>query len=520
VAGVTTHDETLPLAPATQPTVVAAEPSDRLRVIFSRLDVRLVVTLSTIAAVSLLVSGIALFQILPDYFEHQAEQRLANAGVATGLYMQNQAEAVAENRPQYLSVKELREGQFLHDVAEFAANNFVLGTVEFYNTDGSLAAREDPSSAVVAELRAQGLRPDPDVKTFRSEEPVGIPDPTTVAAEYEYTIVVSRPYTSRLTTLDNVRNALLGAGVLALLVSVLAGTLIGRRLTRPMDRVRRVSARLAAGDLDQRVAASGVREIDDLGQQFNVMADRLSESLRMLERDRDRLREFVADVSHELRTPIAALRTFTELQRDGTVDEATREEFLDRSREQISRLEWLSSNLLDLSRFDAGLLPLDMRWGDLRDVIGSVAEAQAEAAEERGVSVSTAMPSAPLTARFDHERLVQLVSNLLGNALKFTPRGGEVEVRLTDGDGQATIEVADTGPGIPADELPRIFERFYRGTNVGEARASGSGLGLAISRSIVEMHGGTVEVASREGHGSTFSVHLPLDGGTEHAKGQ
>jgi two-component system sensor histidine kinase BaeS len=105
--------------------------------------------------------------------------------------------------------------------------------------------------------------------------------------------------------------------------------------------------------------------------------------------------------------------------------------------------------------------------------------------------------------------MVQLMSNLIGNALKFTPRGGEVSVRLSDTTDEAIIEVSDNGPGIPPGELPRIFDRFYRGTNVGEARASGIGLGLAISRSIVEMHGGSIEVASVEGEGATFVVRLP-----------
>jgi len=239
------------------------------------------------------------------------------------------------------------------------------------------------------------------------------------------------------------------------------------------------------------------------------MAERLSESLRRMEADRDRLREFVADVSHELRTPIAALRTFTELQRDGRVDDATRREFLDRSGEQISRLEWLSSNLLDLSRIDAGIFPLDMRLGDLRDPIRSTVEAHAEIAEQRGVSLVSEVPSAPVILRFDRERMIQLLTNLVGNGLKFTPRGGQVVVGLTDGSDGATMVVRDSGPGIPVEERGMVFERFFRGTNVGEARASGSGLGLAIARSIVEMHAGTISVDSAPGEGATFSVFVP-----------
>src|SRR6185503_5948177 len=191
-----------------------------------------------------------------------------------------------------------------------------------------------------------------------------------------------------------------------LAVSMVVGVLVSRRMTTPLARLRRASSRLAQGQLDERAPRSDIVEIDDLARQFNVMADRLSESLRLLEADRDRLREFVADVSHELRTPIAALRAFTELQRDGQVDEATRREFLDRSSEQISRLDWMSTNLLDLSRIDAGIFP-----GDLRDPIRSVVEAHAELAEQREVSLTSEVPSAPVMLQFDRERIVQLLTN-------------------------------------------------------------------------------------------------------------
>jgi two-component system phosphate regulon sensor histidine kinase PhoR len=231
----------------------------------------------------------------------------------------------------------------------------------------------------------------------------------------------------------------------------------------------------------------------------------------MLEADRDRLREFVADVSHELRTPIAALKVYTELQRDGDVDEATRAEFLERSTEQIGRLEWLSTNLLDLSRIDAGIFPLDMRDGDLREPVQVVVQALSEVAVSRGIGLESSVPAETVELRFDRERIVQLLTNLIGNALKFTPRGGGVSVHLSTGPEEATLEVRDSGPGIPPDELPRVFDRFYRGTNTGEARASGSGLGLAIVRSIVDMHDGEIDVTSVVGEGTVFRITLPRE---------
>jgi signal transduction histidine kinase len=341
------------------------------------------------------------------------------------------------------------------------------------------------------------------------EADIALPVPelaTTVRVE------ISNPYTSRVETVERVGFALIAGGVVAFVVALLVGAWAASRLTRPLARLQEASARIADGNLAERVEPAEIAEVDALGSQFNAMADQLERTLSMIRADRDRLREFIADVSHELRTPIAALRTFTDLQRDGDVDAAMRAEFLDRSSEQIRRLEWMSSNLLDLSRIDTGIFPLEIHRGDLRDPLRSVVEAHAEQAERRAVSLSSVLPSEPLELPFDEERIVQLVSNLVGNALKFTAPGGEVELTLRATPEGAEIEVRDTGPGIPAAELPHIFERFYRGTNTGEARASGSGLGLAIARSIADMHDASIEVASAEGGGTAFTVRLPWAG--------
>ena len=400
------------------------------------------------------------------------------------------------------AVRELRDSRIAPDVAALGARNF-NATVTIVNDLGAVVARESPPNT--DELESEGLRRDTEIGPASRRVELELPSGERVT----YTVTVSDLYSTRAATLDQIRSALLGAGILALGASLVTGIVAARSLTVPIARLRRVSARVAQGQLDERAAPSGVFEIDELGQQFNVMADRLSGTLRMLEADRDRLREFVADVSHELRTPISALRMYTELQRDGEVDEATRQEFLERSLDQIQRLDWLSTNLLDLSRIDAGIYPLDMRTGDLRDPVQAVVQALSEAAVERGVALESAVPAEPVELRFDRERIVQLMTNLIGNAIKFTPRGGAVSVRLEERPADVLIEVTDTGAGIPADELPHIFERFYRGTNTGEARASGSGLGLAIVRSIVEMHDGQIELASDVGKGTQVRIILP-----------
>jgi signal transduction histidine kinase len=465
--------------------------------------------LSSVAFICLIVSGLALNQILPGYFAEQAERRLESARTSTMLVMLNDIEQAPM---EVLQVSERRQ-RLLGRLARIAADNLALARVEILQVlDGAQVALAEPGDT--ERLLEQGLRPDPQVDPteFVLELDIGLPQPP--ATLEDDTVVpllvrISEPYTSREASLEQVRGALVAAGLVALAVSLVVGIVAARRLVVPLRRLERASHRLAAGELDERVPNSGVTEIDELGAQFNDMADRLRETLTMLEADRDRLREFVADVSHELRTPIAALRTFVDLQREGELDDDTRREFLQRSSEQIRRLEWLSTNLLDLSRIDAGLFPLDIRQGDLRDAVRAVVESHAEAAEARSISLVSEVPRAAVTLAFDWERIVQLVNNLVGNALKFTPPGGDVAVTIADDAEEVVLEVRDTGPGVEPDELPHIFDRFYRGTNVGEARASGSGLGLAIARSIAEMHGGSIEVESVAGEGATFRLRLP-----------
>jgi signal transduction histidine kinase len=480
-------------------------PIRQLAGVLQRLNVRLVLVLASVALVALLVSGVALSQILPGYFADEAERRAETAARATAALVRARMESLSD---QELLTPELRNTRLLRPAAQVAARELVQGTVEIIYLNGQQAARAVPDPATDAALRAQGLQPDGGVEPQHFTDTI----PITAGQSITLTYWVRDVYTNRVATLQRVNGTLVGAGLAALAVSLFVGVLAARRLTGPLARLRRTSSNFAQGALDERAPLFGIVEVDELGQQFNVMADRLSESVRLLQDDRDQLREFVADVSHELRTPIAALRTFTELQRDGEVSGEQRE-FLDRSTEQINRLEWMSTNLLDLSRIDAGIFPLDVRWGDLRDPVREVVEAHAEMAEHRGIALTSAVPTSPVMLRFDRERIVQLLTNLIGNALKFTPRGGEVVAVLRDGGRAAELEVRDTGPGIPAAELPLVFERFFRGTNVGEARASGSGLGLAIARSIVEMHRGTIAVTSELGRGATFTVRLPRDGG-------
>jgi len=492
-----------PSSPRSTPDWSSFDPRG-LPALASRLNVRLVLALVTVTLVGLITSAIAIQQILPGFFAEQTEQRIDTAAAAAAFSLQGAVTRVGNDPENQANaqIRELRDSRIAPEVARQAAEIFGA-TVTIINDLGAEVVRESPQDPDA--LEGQGLRLDSEVGPSGRGVVLELPD----GEQVRYQVIVSDLYSTREATLEQLRSALIGAGILALGASLVTGMIAARSLTVPIARLRRVAGRVAQGQLDERAARSGVLEIDELGQQFNVMADRLSGTLRQVEADRDRLREFVADVSHELRTPIAALRLYTELQRDGDVDEATRLEFLERSLDQIQRLDWLSTNLLDLSRIDAGIYPLDMRDGDLRDPVQAVVQALSEAAVERGVALESTVPAEPVEMRFDRERIVQLMTNLIGNAIKFTPSDGAVSVRIEERPDDVLIEVRDTGAGIPADELPHIFERFYRGTNTGEARASGSGLGLAIVRSIVEMHDGQIELASEVGKGTQVGIILP-----------
>jgi signal transduction histidine kinase len=334
---------------------------------------------------------------------------------------------------------------------------------------------------------------------------------------YVLSIRLSNPYTFRQTAIDNVTTVTAAVGVLALGIAVIVAAALALRVTTPLRRLTQASQALAEGDLSSRVPRADVREgsaeVSELAAQFNAMADRLEESVAIIRRDRDRSRDFLADVSHELRTPIAALLTFNELLTERAGDDpAARAEFLASSRIQLERLDWLAQNLLELSKLDSGLVLLDLRPDDLRVAVESAVEQARPTADRKDIRLDLDVAPAPIRIRHDPQRIGQVVTNLVGNAVKFTEPGGAVHVRVEPGaDGGGSIEVSDTGVGIEPEELPHIFERFYRGNRANEARASGSGLGLAIVRSIVDIHHGTIGVESRLGTGTRFTVALPND---------
>ena len=292
--------------------------------------------------------------------------------------------------------------------------------------------------------------------------------------------------------------AIAGAAGLAALLALLTGLAVARRITRPVTRLIAATRAMAAGDRAARVGdirAAG--ELRELAAAFDQMAG-------TLDRQEQIRRNLVADVAHELRTPIAILQAGHEALLDGVAEPTPAE--LGSLRDEVLRLARMVGDLQTLAAADAAALNLTREPGDLAELAAAAADSLSRRFEAAGIALDRRLAAAPVLA--DPRWLHQVITNLLTNALKFTPAGGRVTITTeTTATADAVLQVADTGPGIPPEDLPRIFDRFFRGQQA--AQISGSGIGLAIAAELAEAHGGRLTAASEVGQGTQLTLSLP-----------
>jgi signal transduction histidine kinase len=291
--------------------------------------------------------------------------------------------------------------------------------------------------------------------------------------------------------------AALGAATIALL----CGVILARNLTRPLRDLTQAIHAMTAGELKQEVPVRSGDELGALTQAFNRLSADLTHANELR-------RQMTADIAHDLRTPLTVLNAYVDGLRDG-VFKPTPERF-EAMHTEMQHLQRLVDDLRTLSLADAGELPMQRVPVACAALLARLAAAYAPQAAARGIALPVAVEPGLPEIVADPERLIQVLGNLVINALRYTPAGGQIVLSARRLGGAVALAVADTGAGIAADALPHVFDRFYRGDPARGQEGDESGLGLAIAKSITEAHGGKIEVASELGRGTTFTVLLPV----------
>jgi two-component system sensor histidine kinase BaeS len=309
-----------------------------------------------------------------------------------------------------------------------------------------------------------------------------------------------RPDSPEARFLADTTRAILYSAIGATVIALLLGILLARTLTRPIRELTLITRVLAKGDLGQQVSVRTRDELGELAASFNQMSAELARSSELR-------RQMTADIAHELRTPLSLILGYTESLSDGKLP-ATQETF-DIMHDEAQHLSRVVDDLRTLSLADAGELPLARRPVDPRTLLERAMSAHLPEAQQQGISVQVeASPDLP-QVEVDPGRMAQVLENLVNNALRYTPEGGRIVLSIEANASTIKLRVQDNGVGIASEDLPYVFDRFYRSEKSRPRQGTESGLGLAIAKSIVEAHGGSLWVESALGEGTTFTIALP-----------
>jgi len=323
---------------------------------------------------------------------------------------------------------------------------------------------------------------------------------TLATAVVRYPATILNPQDVRFQS--SVFRSLLFAGGLALLFGIILSYFTSRRLVAPLKRLTQAADRIGQGHLDERVTIQAKDEVGQLATAFNVMVDNLNrqETLR---------KQFTADIAHELRTPLTSIKGYIEAFQDKVLP--ANQENLTSINEEIDRLVDLSSDLKDLNVAEMGALQLILEPVDLKPLLEKVIRSLNPLIQDKKLTLSWNAPKEPVTMSGDERLLTRLFYNLVHNAYRYSNAGGQVTITLTQTPDYAKIRIHNTGIGIAEEDLPFIFERFYRADNSRTRETGGTGIGLALVRQITTLHQGTITAQSKVGHETEFIVQLPKE---------
>jgi len=287
------------------------------------------------------------------------------------------------------------------------------------------------------------------------------------------------------------------------------GYFLSSTMTDRIHLLQNAAGKLAEGNLETRVSVTGRDEVATLAKSFNQMASQL-QAADEKQRELERLRaDLIAWVSHDLQTPLASIRAILEALYDGVVeDPETVSRYLNTAQRDVRSLSALIDDLFQMAQLDAGGIPLEKAESSLVDLISDTLESFSELASRQGITLNGSVEANVDPVLMDTQRIGRVLNNLIGNALRHTPAGGKVEVRARRANGRVEVNVCDSGEGIRSEDLPNIFESFYRGEKSRSRATGGAGLGLAIARGIIHAHGGEIRVESQPGE-TRFIFSLP-----------
>jgi two-component system, OmpR family, sensor kinase len=462
------------------------------------LRLRLFVTYAAVVLVSLLVITLGVVLLMRNYVDQQSLSRLNDM-----------------TRPIYVQIAALIRGNV-------TPQQLLTNLQEQSDKNGAYILLVDSSGGIVRQLvplQPQTLAP---IEVASGTLPHGITSSTQGKFTTEngitflysayplakqggqltevQTMVLAKPRQGTWSVLMTFIWPLFIAAGVALIISILIAILFARSIYRPLNTVTRAAQQISRGDFSQRIPSKGSKEVKELAESFNRMTEDVEQAQLQL-------RHFVADVSHELRSPLTSIQGFAQALIDGTAsDEATKLKAAHIIDEESRRLRHQVDELLELSRMQSNQAQFIKEPVNLKEVLQHSVEVFAFQAGQRSVTIEMKAET-DLTVFGDFDRLEQVFNNLLDNAIKNSIAGGNVRVVSNRSEGNlAKIVVSDDGPGIPRDQLPHVFERFYQVTGV----RTGVGLGLAIAKEIVTAHNGSIEASSAPGEGARFTVTLPL----------
>jgi two-component system sensor histidine kinase BaeS len=453
-------------------------------------------SLMAVAVATLAVGGLTAALLINRSVERSAREEFNRQAEATARLIENELQAPAAPGRRTIDLARLLQTVAIiggHDYVEAA----LVGPVGARTELGTGFVLLDQIPGGVEQVRGR-VQFEADVDG-RQVTAFALPVP---AAERGTVVVVIGTDLELVPWREVLVRFLWAIGLAALLAALLAGSL-SRFLGRRLDGLRSASARLAGGDLTARAPVSGEpEEIAEVAAAFNDMGVQLEAARR-------REREFLASVGHDLRTPLTTIGGYAEALSEGKVDAEALPRVagvIDREAERLSRLV---EDLMLLTRLEAREFSLRPEEVDVTGHLGGIVESFRRKAEDAGVALESDLDRLP-PMMIDPDRLVQIVGNLIENALRYTPEGGRVHVGLHQEEGAGVVVVSDNGPGMEPEDLPYIFERLYVTQRYRPVRPEGSGLGLSIVRELVDAMGGTVSVDTMPGRGTSFEVRLPL----------